>query len=390
MSIFKLSARDLNAVVLGITLSLAAAPGVLLAQSVDFDGDGIPDVVDIDDDNDGILDIDEGGGARDTDGDLFDDSRDWDSDGDGIFDVVEAGANGPALDLNQDGMIDLSFPVGANGLANFIEIGDESGLVDYNGDGVSDLPRQTDRDEVPDFVDLDSDNDTALDFTESGGNSLLPVDSDGDGVADYRDLDSDNDGIPDIREVKGVMDNSIFVIDPILDVNVDGLDDNVAASPSPVPDSELDGTPDYLDLNSDNDPLNDVIEAGSVDVDGDNVVDGQVDLNGNGYHDYFEVLPLPVPDVDSDGIEDFREPNGDAPPPPPCVHNCEDTEVPVDTGTHSAAKNNVQTGLEGVGGCSVNPNAAFDPLLPLMTSMLLLHAFRHRIASVARKLIKGN
>lgn len=59
----------------------------------DFDGDGIPDEVDLDDDNDGILDTLEQQGLedRDTDLDSFPDHRDLDSDSDGCFDVTEAG-----------------------------------------------------------------------------------------------------------------------------------------------------------------------------------------------------------------------------------------------------------------------------------------------------------
>ena len=55
----------------------------------DNDKDGIPDDIDVDDDNDGILDVVEGKG--DTDGDGIPNYFDLDSDGDGCFDVTEAG-----------------------------------------------------------------------------------------------------------------------------------------------------------------------------------------------------------------------------------------------------------------------------------------------------------
>lgn len=103
----------------------------------DFDGDGIPDEVDLDDDNDGILDTVEQQGQedRDTDGDSFPDHRDLDSDGDGCFDVAEAGF------ADEDG----------NGrLGTAPEIVDAQGLVtgvssgyttpeDANGNGVFDF-----------------------------------------------------------------------------------------------------------------------------------------------------------------------------------------------------------------------------------------------------------
>lgn len=67
----------------------------------DFDNDGVPNVIDLDDDNDGILDVDEGNGLIDTDNDGFPDSMDLDSDNDGCFDVIEAGFE----DANGDGLL---------------------------------------------------------------------------------------------------------------------------------------------------------------------------------------------------------------------------------------------------------------------------------------------
>ena len=69
-------------------------------EAADCDGDGFPNVTDIDDDNDGILDSVEGAG--DADGDGIPNTCDLDSDGDGIFDIIEAGGT----DANTDGMVD--------------------------------------------------------------------------------------------------------------------------------------------------------------------------------------------------------------------------------------------------------------------------------------------
>ena len=55
----------------------------------DNDKDGIPDDDDVDDDNDGILDIRED--TTDLDGDGIPNHFDPDSDGDGCYDVIEAG-----------------------------------------------------------------------------------------------------------------------------------------------------------------------------------------------------------------------------------------------------------------------------------------------------------
>ena len=76
----------------------------------DTDGDGVADVCDLDDDNDGILDTVEGSGNSDGDGLI--NSSDLDSDGDGCNDVIEAGHD----DADNDGILGSSpVTVDANG-----------------------------------------------------------------------------------------------------------------------------------------------------------------------------------------------------------------------------------------------------------------------------------
>ena len=65
----------------------------------DYERDGIPDEIDLDDDNDGILDTEEGIG--DLDGDGIPNYFDLDSDGDDCFDVIEAGF----ADEDNDGVL---------------------------------------------------------------------------------------------------------------------------------------------------------------------------------------------------------------------------------------------------------------------------------------------
>ena len=65
----------------------------------DYERDGIPDEIDLDDDNDGILDTEEGIG--DLDGDGIPNYFDLDSDGDGCFDAIEAGF----VDEDNDGIL---------------------------------------------------------------------------------------------------------------------------------------------------------------------------------------------------------------------------------------------------------------------------------------------
>ena len=89
------------------------AIAVILICDIDFDDDTIANVVDLDDDNDGILDTIEGNGSRDTDKDGYPDSMELDSDNDGCFDVLESGFEDP----NGDGVLgDLPDEVDFNGL----------------------------------------------------------------------------------------------------------------------------------------------------------------------------------------------------------------------------------------------------------------------------------
>ena len=87
---------------------------------------------------------------------------------------------------------------------------------------------------MPDYRDLDSDNDGIRDDAEAGWVPDDPADFDGDGIPNHLDLDSDGDGLSDRFE---------------------GNDD-----------SDGDRSPDFLDLDSDNDGIPD---ANDPDSDGD-------------------------------------------------------------------------------------------------------------------------
>lgn len=149
----------------------------------DTDGDGVPDHLDIDSDNDGIPNYIETRGAdyepivfndengnglhdefepglsvRDSDGDGVPDYLDLDSDNDGIYDLLEAGHG--AADTDDNGRVDAV--TGSNGLATILESSTEAGVINY-------VPADTDGvDEIPNYLDLDSDNDGCLDVTEAG------------------------------------------------------------------------------------------------------------------------------------------------------------------------------------------------------------------------------
>jgi large repetitive protein len=282
----------------------------------DSDGDGVLDRNDLDSDNDGILDSTEG--TEDLDFDGIPKYLDLDSDNDGIPDAVEAnGGVEPASYSSSSATI--TGAVGANGVPDAAETAVDSGVSilaagDQDGDGLED------------YWDPDSDNDGILDIVEAGGTdadgngqSDSFVDANGDGISDiflttpltivntdasyessngltslpnYLDLDSDNDGIDDTDE--GYDTNTTGRPSLIVDSDGDGIidywDTSLGGTPITNPnDNDGDGTPDYYDTDSDNDTITDLIEANDSDADG--VEDSTVigtDENGNGIDDAFD------------------------------------------------------------------------------------------------------
>jgi gliding motility-associated-like protein/uncharacterized repeat protein (TIGR01451 family) len=195
----------------------------------DADCDGNPNSTDIDDDNDGILDVVEG--DVDTDGDGIIDRLDIDADGDGIPDNVEA----------QD-TVEYIEPTGVdsdgNGLDDAYEVtpGSGEGLTPQNTDGTFD-----NSDTIPDYLDLDSDNDGVSDAIEGHD-----FNHDGIPEAVATGTDEDNDGLDDGYE--GADTDDIDVNDEI-DLPVVDLPDNDA-------DAGLDdGDVDYRDIDDDNDGI---------------------------------------------------------------------------------------------------------------------------------------
>ena len=145
--------------------------------------------------------------------------------------------------------------------------------------------------------------------------TCVPIDRDGDGIPDQNDLDSDNDGIPDFYESQGM---NFFVLSGI-DINSDGLDD-IFENGFIVADSDADGVPDYLDLDSDNNGIFDLTESGLASSDGNNngIIDGNpASFGNNGLSNSVEtfansgITNLPIRDTDADGIFDFVEADND-------------------------------------------------------------------------------
>lgn len=169
---------------------------------------------------------------------------------------------------------------------------------------------------VTNALDLDSDDDGILDSFEDlnldrdNDPATNPTDSDGDGIADYLDIDSDNDGIPD--NVEG--QSTVGYIPPSLrDDNNNGLDDayenngNLGIIPE---DTDGDGLPDYVDIDSDNDNIPDAIEAHDHDQDGVPEVSliGS-DKDNDGLDDGYEGNTA----IDSDVNDEINDPYNDLP-----------------------------------------------------------------------------
>ena len=208
---------------------------------------------------------------------------------------------------------------------------------DADGDGITDDIEMeaekkkdaidSDGDGIPNYMDVDSDNDGISDGLEAGLNPAAPVDTDGDGLADYKDPDSDNDGLSDQLEavnpqspVDSDGDNQADYVDT--DSDNDGLTDGLEAvnGASPV-DTDQDGTADHLDTDSDNDSISDRDEAGAdasnpLDTDNDGNADFRdLDADGDQVNDNEDACRLVAgsvaakgcPDQDEDGIVDEED-----------------------------------------------------------------------------------
>ena len=259
----------------------------------DRDTDGLLDRIEneigsnpnaFDSDLDGIPDGIEWGGnptqPQDSDGDGKPDLLDQDDDGDGIFTALE--------DSNQDGdnnpftqADDLDY----DGIASYLDA-DETSNNDSDSDGILDQVENqgssdVDRDGIPNYLDSDSDGDGISDDFEfdgmvngsAGAQDKNPLDTDGDNLPDYLDTDSDNDGISDQMENGTVfppLDKDGDGIPAYVDVNdgeiadydndsdQDGVSDDQECSTWPVcEDSDNNGIADYLQKNEEQDGSSD-------------------------------------------------------------------------------------------------------------------------------------
>ena len=269
----------------------------LVANSTpdDFEGDHICDIMDSDDDNDGVDD--------DTDAFPLDASEVADNDGDGTGDNADA-------DDDDDGVTDGldDFPFDANE------------WVDTDGDGTGD---NADTDDDDDGVE-DANDAFPLDASEWD-------DTDGDMLGDNKDPDDDGDGVADVAD-PFPLDSSEWADDDgdgignNADDDDDGdgyadVDDAFPEDPSEWMDSDGDGQGDNSDADDDGDGVNDGIDdfpmdsTEWIDSDEDGIGDNtDEDDDGDGVADVDDAFPLnpqETSDYDGDGVGDNADTDDD-------------------------------------------------------------------------------
>lgn len=390
-------------VLLFVCVALMGVCATGYANVLDADSDGVVDTVDIDDDNDGIpdfIEIAQDGADRDSDQDGMPDRLDLDSDNDGILDLAESGvfmlAAYPSVRVVGGR---LRTNVGLNGYSDFLETAVDNGKMVYQ---VLNSDHST-GDMVPDFLDLDSDNDGLLDLWEAG----VPVqlDSDSNGRIDASPGQVGADGILDSIQLNN--DNTCC------DFNNDGAEQ---WTPRNTDGGDL---PDFQDLDSDNDGIYDLVEAGGRDLDGDGRIDGfQDDLSApDGVDDAFLIVPLVPPDSDNNGIPDVldygtqhtgapstpvvstpeqpseetpeessEEPSdptpvsdsGEEPTPAEAVEGEQDENASPAVISDDAVGlgNPIETGLNGGSGCTITSSG--DPLFPLLALLAVSYLLTRR------------
>lgn len=145
---------------------------------------------------------------------------------------------------------------------------------------------------VPTAV-ADSDADTIPDLDECGTDGICP-DSDSDGKPDHIDIDSDNDGIVDGIEAYGVNGPGVTA---------------AAVRAAPL-DSDGDGLANYIDVDSDNDTVLDMVEAYDDNRDGfaDRLPTG-IDSDGDGLDDAYDTFFSTTPGPENAGGSNLILPN---------------------------------------------------------------------------------
>lgn len=333
------------------------------AGACDFDGDGLSNQNDPDDDNDGVADA--------SDVDPFDENSD--SDSDGITDGVETGGDGwynAGIDTNP-----LDNDTDDDGIADGVEDLNQNGTTDAGE--MDPLKANTDDDLLADGVEdanqngvQDSGESNPLDYCDPD-NTLGNCDFDNDGMVNGQDPDDDNDGLADGDDADAYDPNSDTDGDGIVDLdettgNTDPLNacDPNTNSPACQPmDLDQDGfasnyPADHASFDpDDSNPCVPQVSNGKCDFDNDGAVNSEdADDDNDGVADAADADAYdPNSDTDGDGIKDIVETNADG-----AYHPGVDTD-PLDTDTDNDGI------LDGVEDTNLNGNVnagETDPVDP--------------------------
>ncbi|WP_168710286.1 choice-of-anchor D domain-containing protein [Flavobacterium sangjuense] len=235
-----------------------AIDDILITQSLcDYDNDGVADIFDLDSDNDGVSD------------------------------VVEAGLGSLS---NGRGKIDATWTdADADGLHNSAEASAALAAIDSDGDG------------VPNYLDLDSDNDSVFDVDEGPDNTGVSTFTNGDGditgnglgdgsdTETFRSKDTDGNGTAEL-----IGDGILDLFDKSLGAGNSFSDQYGNLNQAITKDTDGDGTPDYLDITSSGAGIYDIannklIYAPKViDANNDGILDGSTDIDKDGILDSFD------------------------------------------------------------------------------------------------------
>lgn len=251
----------------------------------DHDSDGLANITDSDDDNDGFLDYE----------DAFPhDARDWvDSDRDGVGDNTDAFPENRREQFDTDG----------DGIGDVAD-------TDDDGDGLSDqddeYPLDTDNDEMDNVVDTDDDNDGIPDLEDAFPlDADESLDTDGDGIGNVADTDDDNDGVGDADDAMPLN------AEESSDSDGDGYGDNADVFDDDADewaDFDGDGTGDNADTDDDNDGTLDATDAFPFDA------TESADTDEDGVGDNADAFPMDAAewiDTDTDGTGDNADTDDD-------------------------------------------------------------------------------
>ncbi len=259
----------------------------------DIDGDRIPDVLDDDDDGDGLSTREETGFRCEVDGVQNTDFIVAYSSAEGLLLQCAAESTAPSTPLGDPATMYR------NTDAYWADVMlEDAAAAGYVGD------------DLPDFQDPDDDNDGIDTIDEIAACGSPTCDTDGDGYVDHLDpfdwdgplADADFDGIPN-----GVEEDDLGSNPYSADSDGDGiLDGDEVGDPADATDTDNDGVPDILDTDDDGDGIDTAVEGG-FDSDGDGIPNHlDLDSDGDGVSDADEGSDLTA-DSDCDGLPDWLD-----------------------------------------------------------------------------------